>query len=163
MFPVCIRYKVSGNPLRYIPETTIILIFIVMAFELAPLYLAAVAFISQYLGLTMERWYFFTEEKHPQNLYYQTAAWYWDFTILSTFINLTFLFKVNSCFGNGALLLSRNQQKLKFYELRGGINLLIIGDGDMALDKLSSQDIEEMRKMRRVDVLSIARRTFSWC
>lgn len=29
------------------------------------------AFIFQYLGLLAERWYFFAEAKHPQNLYYQ--------------------------------------------------------------------------------------------
>lgn len=29
------------------------------------------AFIVQYLGLLAERWYFFAEAQHPQNLYYQ--------------------------------------------------------------------------------------------
>lgn len=29
------------------------------------------AFIAQYVGLLAERWYFFAEAKHPQNLYYQ--------------------------------------------------------------------------------------------
>ena len=32
------------------------------------------AFILQYLGLLAERWYFFAEAKHPQNLYYQSIA-----------------------------------------------------------------------------------------
>ncbi|MBF0470365.1 MAG: dimethyl sulfoxide reductase anchor subunit [Gammaproteobacteria bacterium] len=32
------------------------------------------AFGSQYLGLLAERWYFFAEAKHPQNLYYQTRS-----------------------------------------------------------------------------------------
>lgn len=31
------------------------------------------AIILQYLGLMLERWYFFAEGKHPQNLYYQNA------------------------------------------------------------------------------------------
>lgn len=32
----------------------------------------AVAFATQYLGLIAERWFFFAQAKHPQNLYYQT-------------------------------------------------------------------------------------------
>jgi DMSO reductase anchor subunit len=35
-----------------------------------PLPLAA-AFVCQYLGLLAERWLFFAEAQHPQNLYYQ--------------------------------------------------------------------------------------------
>jgi DMSO reductase anchor subunit len=30
-----------------------------------------VAFIVQYIGLIAERWFFFAQAKHPQNLYYQ--------------------------------------------------------------------------------------------
>ncbi|HEB95368.1 MAG TPA: DMSO reductase, partial [Sedimenticola thiotaurini] len=32
------------------------------------------AFAVQYLGLLLERWYFFAEAEHPQNLYYQTMS-----------------------------------------------------------------------------------------
>ena len=32
------------------------------------------AFVSQYLGLLAERWYFFAEARHPQNLYYQGVS-----------------------------------------------------------------------------------------
>ena len=32
------------------------------------------AFILQYAGLLAERWYFFAEARHPQNLYYQAIA-----------------------------------------------------------------------------------------
>jgi DMSO reductase anchor subunit len=32
------------------------------------------AFATQYAGLLAERWYFFAEAKHPQNLYYQAIA-----------------------------------------------------------------------------------------
>ena len=32
------------------------------------------AFASQYAGLLAERWYFFAEARHPQNLYYQAMA-----------------------------------------------------------------------------------------
>ena len=32
----------------------------------------ALAFIVQYLGLLAERWFFFAQANHPQNLYYQT-------------------------------------------------------------------------------------------
>jgi DMSO reductase anchor subunit len=37
-------------------------------------YLPLLAFVVQYVGLVAERWYFFTEGKHPQNLYYQTVG-----------------------------------------------------------------------------------------
>jgi DMSO reductase anchor subunit len=33
-----------------------------------------VAFLVQYLGLLAERWYFFAQANHPQNLYYQSMA-----------------------------------------------------------------------------------------
>lgn len=36
--------------------------------------LLAGAFALQYAGLLAERWYFFAEAKHPQNLYYQSIA-----------------------------------------------------------------------------------------
>jgi DMSO reductase anchor subunit len=32
------------------------------------------AFLLQFIGLLAERWYFFAEAKHPQNLYYQSMA-----------------------------------------------------------------------------------------
>lgn len=32
------------------------------------------AFVVQYAGLLAERWYFFAEAQHPQNLYYQTVS-----------------------------------------------------------------------------------------
>ena len=37
-------------------------------------YLPILAFLIQYLGLIFERWYFFAEARHPQNLYYQTLS-----------------------------------------------------------------------------------------
>ena len=33
-----------------------------------------IAFVLQYAGLLAERWYFFAEARHPQNLYYQAIA-----------------------------------------------------------------------------------------
>ena len=36
--------------------------------------LPTIAFVVQYLGLMAERWYFFADAKHPQNLYYQSIA-----------------------------------------------------------------------------------------
>ena len=36
--------------------------------------LLGVAFILQYLGLMAERWFFFAQANHPQNLYYQTIG-----------------------------------------------------------------------------------------
>jgi DMSO reductase anchor subunit len=34
----------------------------------------ALAFALQYAGLLAERWVFFAEARHPQNLYYQAIA-----------------------------------------------------------------------------------------
>ncbi|MCX7945412.1 MAG: dimethyl sulfoxide reductase anchor subunit [Hydrogenophilus sp.] len=34
----------------------------------------ALAFLIHYAGLVAERWYFFAEAKHPQNLYYQSVG-----------------------------------------------------------------------------------------
>jgi len=31
------------------------------------------AFVVQYIGLLAERWFFFAQANHPQNLYYQTV------------------------------------------------------------------------------------------
>ncbi len=40
--------------------------------QLSSGYLLA-AFVVQYLGLILERWFFFAQANHPQNLYYQTV------------------------------------------------------------------------------------------
>lgn len=59
--------------------------FLVLAFPLPALLLAvglegggamplAAAFGVQYLGLLAERWFFFAQANHPQNLYYQTVG-----------------------------------------------------------------------------------------
>jgi DMSO reductase anchor subunit len=37
-------------------------------------WILGLAFILQYTGLLAERWYFFAEANHPQNLYYQTIG-----------------------------------------------------------------------------------------
>jgi DMSO reductase anchor subunit len=34
----------------------------------------AAAFIAQYVGLIAERWFFFAQANHPQNLYYQQIS-----------------------------------------------------------------------------------------
>jgi DMSO reductase anchor subunit len=43
-----------------------------LAFWSAPLLLAA--FLAQYTGLVAERWFFFAQANHPQNLYYQAIS-----------------------------------------------------------------------------------------
>jgi DMSO reductase anchor subunit len=47
---------------------------IVLAYLLESPTLPIVAFLLQYLGLLAERWYFFAEAEHPQNLYYQRVS-----------------------------------------------------------------------------------------
>lgn len=49
-------------------------LLILLAYLLESSRLPIVAFLIQYAGLLMERYYFFTEAKHPQNLYYQSMA-----------------------------------------------------------------------------------------
>jgi sulfite dehydrogenase (quinone) subunit SoeC len=52
--------------------------FLVCAFALPVLLLLAgvyaSAFLVQLAGLFAERWYFFAEARHPQNLYYQSVS-----------------------------------------------------------------------------------------
>lgn len=57
--------------------------FLLLAFALPLMLLAvapaslpwlAAAFLVQYLGLVAERWFFFAQANHPQNLYYQTVS-----------------------------------------------------------------------------------------
>jgi DMSO reductase anchor subunit len=58
----------------------IVLVFVVplillgASYLLTSPYLPIAAFAVQYLGLLAERWYFFAEARHPQNLYYQSVA-----------------------------------------------------------------------------------------
>ena len=44
------------------------------SYGLESAYLPMLAFAVQYLGLLAERWYFFAEARHPQNIYYQSVA-----------------------------------------------------------------------------------------
>ncbi len=51
------------------------IVFGVFVLPLALMLLAPLAaFLIQYAGLLAERWYFFAEAQHPQNLYYQTVG-----------------------------------------------------------------------------------------
>ncbi|RLA05042.1 MAG: DMSO reductase, partial [Gammaproteobacteria bacterium] len=49
------------------------LLLLVIGDDNALLFCAA-AFLLQFLGLMGERWYFFIEAEHPQNIYYQMIA-----------------------------------------------------------------------------------------
>ncbi|MCK5876958.1 MAG: dimethyl sulfoxide reductase anchor subunit [Candidatus Marithrix sp.] len=71
----------SANQLTIMKNLFLLLVFPVPIFMLVvavsgffPLYLTIAAFVIQYIGLLIERWYFFTEGKHPQNIYYQSVA-----------------------------------------------------------------------------------------
>lgn len=50
----------------------LVLLFLGMGAEST--FLLFLAFVSQYLGLIAERWYFFAQVNHPQNIYYQTIG-----------------------------------------------------------------------------------------
>jgi DMSO reductase anchor subunit len=49
-------------------------VLILLAYLLESSKLPIAAFAIQYIGLVLERYHFFTEAKHPQNLYYQSMA-----------------------------------------------------------------------------------------
>lgn len=50
------------------------LILLVMSFGEMVLIIPLAAVVVQYLGLLAERWYFFADANHPQNLYYQQIS-----------------------------------------------------------------------------------------
>ena len=49
-------------------------VLLATAYVLSSFWIPAAAFAIQYLGLVAERWYFFADARHPQNLYYQRVA-----------------------------------------------------------------------------------------
>lgn len=49
-------------------------VLLAASYFMASPYLPALAILIQYIGLLAERWYFFAEARHPQNLYYQSMA-----------------------------------------------------------------------------------------
>jgi len=59
--------------LRQVKWLFLALAFILPIGLLAAGFVAA-AFVVQYLGLLAERWFFFAQANHPQNLYYQTVS-----------------------------------------------------------------------------------------
>ena len=70
----------SNATLRLVKLFFIVTVFVVpvgllgASNALQSAYLPILAFAVQYVGLMAERWYFFAEAKHPQNLYYQTVG-----------------------------------------------------------------------------------------
>jgi DMSO reductase anchor subunit len=70
----------SRTALRSVKSVFLVMAFVIPALLLvavrggSPSWWLAVAFIVQFLGLIAERWYFFAEANHPQNLYYQAIA-----------------------------------------------------------------------------------------
>jgi DMSO reductase anchor subunit len=73
-------HRVAASRLRMVKHVFVVLAFIVPIILLiagrdaasAPLLLGA--FVVQYVGLLAERWFFFAQANHPQNLYYQAVA-----------------------------------------------------------------------------------------
>ena len=66
--------------LRSIKTIFIIMVFaipltmLIMALIKPSVMVLAIATASMYVGLLAERWYFFAEGNHPQNIYYQAIA-----------------------------------------------------------------------------------------
>jgi sulfite dehydrogenase (quinone) subunit SoeC len=51
-----------------------VLLALAMAMTVDPTNVLIAAFVIQYLGLLAERWFFFAQANHPQNLYYQSVS-----------------------------------------------------------------------------------------
>ena len=67
-----IREFFHGKSADFVRGVLVTLLLGVFVLPLAlVLSLPLLAFVFQYLGLLAERWYFFAEAQHPQNLYYQ--------------------------------------------------------------------------------------------
>lgn len=68
----------SGAFMRAIKPAFLLLAFVaplaLLALGMFTPTLLGVAFILQYIGLLAERWFFFAEAQHPQNLYYQLIS-----------------------------------------------------------------------------------------
>jgi DMSO reductase anchor subunit len=68
----------SAAFMRAVKPTFLILAFVLplalLALGMLTPGLLGLAFILQYLGLLAERWFFFAQANHPQNLYYQTIG-----------------------------------------------------------------------------------------
>jgi DMSO reductase anchor subunit len=68
----------SASFIRAIKPGFLVLTFalplILLGFGMSSHKLLIAAFILQYMGLLAERWFFFAEANHPQNLYYQKIA-----------------------------------------------------------------------------------------
>jgi DMSO reductase anchor subunit len=63
----------SASSLRWVRWGFLVLTFALPVVLLGLSFLGA-ALVIQYAGLLMERWYFFAEANHPQNLYYQRIS-----------------------------------------------------------------------------------------
>ena len=70
----------SASLLRSVKWVFLLLVFpmpllcLALALSSSSTALLLAAFALQYLGLLAERWYFFAQANHPQNLYYQTIS-----------------------------------------------------------------------------------------
>lgn len=70
----------SPETLKLVRIAFMVLVFpvpialVLLAYLLESTTLPVLAFAIQYLGLLAERWYFFAEAEHPQNLYYQQVS-----------------------------------------------------------------------------------------
>ena len=68
----------SAEFLRMIKPAFLLLAFVVplilLAFGVFTPVMLGIVFVLQYLGLIAERWFFFAQANHPQNLYYQTVG-----------------------------------------------------------------------------------------
>ncbi len=65
------REYFHGKSIAFVRGVLVTMIAGVFVLPVVLLTVPLLAFVAQYVGLLAERWYFFAEAKHPQNLYYQ--------------------------------------------------------------------------------------------
>ncbi|MCU7940822.1 MAG: dimethyl sulfoxide reductase anchor subunit [gamma proteobacterium symbiont of Bathyaustriella thionipta] len=68
------RFLKSIKTLFLLMVFAIPLTMLILAFFKPSITILGVAIASMYIGLLAERWYFFAEGNHPQNIYYQSIA-----------------------------------------------------------------------------------------
>jgi flagellar motor component MotA len=69
---IVVGQVLEGGHVASLIQPTAMLIVLAHLLQAPPL--LAVAFVVQYVGLLAERWFFFAQANHPQNLYYQTIS-----------------------------------------------------------------------------------------
>ena len=73
-------HGMSQLAMRYMKWIFLVLVFpvpvalLLIGMEHQRIDILIAAFVIQYIGLLIERWFFFAQANHPQNIYYQSVG-----------------------------------------------------------------------------------------